>query len=99
MKRTNPMMIAGVALNMLVAFSVYQSPEFPYILGIILVLFGLIGIIGVIITATLPSQVGPFLVIISAVAFLPIGFLAAFGARKARDEMTRAEFEKNPEQK
>ena len=99
MKRINPMMIIGVIVNFLIALSLSVNPELPSIMWIILTLWAAIGILGIILTAAKPSKVGPIVVIVSAILFVPIGLIAALGARKAMDELTKAEFEKKEKKK
>jgi hypothetical protein len=88
-------MIFGVVLNIISAILISdQYSEFPAV-KVVLSIFIIISIVGLIISAFSGIKTGPLLVIIGAIAFVPIGLVAGFGARKILDQIKIDEFNKS----
>ena len=89
-------MIAGTLLNLLggVLASLGYYEEMPFIVALF-ALFAVVSLAGLFISAASRSKAGPIIVIIGSLCFLPIGLVAAFGARKALDSLKQEAFQES----
>ncbi len=89
-------MIAGVLLNLFIAvlasLSYYEEMLFIVVLFAI---FAVVSLTGLFISAVSRSKAGPIIVIIGSICFIPIGLVAAFGARKALDSLKQEAFQES----
>ena len=91
----NGLMITSVVINCVIELWVFTDPELSG-LGFIMLPFLLLSIAGLIISNVSKDKAGPILVIIGCIAFVPIGLIGMFGARKAMDELKREQFANEP---
>ncbi len=85
--------IIGVVFNLGVAGMVAMSGEYPTFLSYIMGLLVAVSVIGVVVALAGARRPGAIMVIIGAVGFVPIGLVAAYGARKILDAVRDEEFE------
>lgn len=65
------------------------------VVGIVLGLFTMINLIGMILSIVVANRIGPNLVIIGNVIFVPIGLIGVLGGRQVLDKMERMRNLKN----
>jgi hypothetical protein len=86
-------MIAGVLLNLLVGiFASLSYYEEIHFIVVLFAIFAAICLAGLFISAASRSKAGPVIVIIGSIFFIPVGLVAAFGARKALDSLKQESF-------
>lgn len=88
----NALMIFGILINItvLISATIYASAGIiPQELVIIMGAFLGINIAGIILSAISFNKMGPILVIIGNIMFLPIGLIGAFGGRRSIDAFNR----------
>lgn len=84
----NPLMIIGFLISIL--GTLYSFATMPF-MGVVFGLFTAINLIGIILSAAVTGKIGPILVIIGNIIFVPIGLIGAFGGRQALDHLKRME--------
>lgn len=88
----NKLMIIGTIVNAAIVLFVTvgaDTDEMPAVLGLILLAFLAINVIGLIVSSFSKGKAGPLLIIIGSIAFIPIGGIALFGARQVLDARKR----------
>lgn len=92
----NKLMIAGTIVNLVPVFLFSMGvspdempPEFSFILNICFQIFILINISGIILSYTIKGKIGPILVMVGSIAFIPAGMIAMYGARQVLDGLKR----------
>lgn len=89
----NGLMIVGVIANLIVSLICFVN--YNAWLGGILSLFALTSIVGVFLASILPGRsIGPNLVVIGSIGFLPIGLIGILGAKKYMEIVNMVEFNK-----
>lgn len=86
----NIWMILGVALQLLVSASLFASRALPPAFALVFAGFAGLSLLGAALVTAGQLRFGGRLVLISSLAFVPIGFIAILGARKALDRATDA---------
>lgn len=87
----HPALVVGVLLNTLLAFFV-RNPEMPG-LDVLLAVLLAPQYVGLILIAAGRRRWGARVVLISTLLLIPIGLVAAFGARQLLEDLDREAFE------
>lgn len=90
--RINKLMVIGFLIEFIVILIVFTDETFPRELGLILLFFIVIGIIGLIISSISLTKAGPIIVIIGNVLLIPLGIISILGASKELDIIKREKF-------
>lgn len=87
----SPALISGVALNALLALAIRnpQAPWLDLLLGVLIIP----QLIGLSLIALGQRRYGGRIVLVSALMMIPMGFVAAFAARRLLEDLDREAFE------
>ena len=88
----NGLAIAGVIVNCIMVLVVTQQGDLPSIFIVIMGGFAALSVVGAALAASDKKKPGAIMIIVGSIAFVPIGLIGAFGAKKILDELKRAEF-------
>jgi hypothetical protein len=88
----NTQLVLGTALNLALAAVVKLTGEYSW-LGTVLLAFGLVVVLGLGLVAAGQRKAGAYVVLVGSIAFVPLGIVAIFGARKLLDELGQEQFQ------
>lgn len=81
------LMIVGLVLNSLAALSIGFNPEVGPVFASIMMAFWAVSMLGVMLIMAGKKKVGAIVVVVGAVAYVPLGLVAVFGARKVLESI------------
>jgi hypothetical protein len=88
----NATLLLGVGLDALFAVAIMLLGEHPG-LGVAMLVCAGASVLGAVLIAAEQRRFGAYLVLGSSIIFIPLGIVAALGARKVLDELSKQEFE------
>ncbi len=91
MKTSISLVIRGFIIHFIINFNVLSNPEIPG-LGLFLIPFTFINLIGLILILKGKQKIGANIFIYSSVIYVPIGLIGALGARNILNVLNKEAF-------
>ncbi len=93
----NKLIVISIIINALATVGIADRD--PELQGVVMFIFGsfvALSVFGAVMISSGNRRTGAILAIIGCVAFVPIGLLGVYGAKKVLDEVKREEFANRP---